>query len=151
MMTMTIDKGAAGNINKQFDYLKSAGVNNAMKALYIVAEKIKNEAQMRLRGRLHIVTSRLRNSLFIKTPQMQALSYSDKNGKQFMSELISVSLAPDELAIGTNVEYSEKIEALDSYLGWAVQSADVSRSIGEDMKQNMENIMKFGPGIIPAQ
>lgn len=114
---ITIDKSAMDNIQKQFNALKNGGGSSAYRALMKVAFKIKSEAQLRLTGRGHIVTSRLKNSIFVKSKKMNdvinasnSLSYSDGKGKSYKSDLSTVSLNDNEFAVGTNVEYAPAIE-----------------------------------------
>ena len=114
---ITVDKDSMDNIQKQFDALKSGGVSSAYRALMKVAFKIKSEAQLRLTGRGHIVTSRLKNSIFVKSKKMNdvqnatnSLTYSDGQGKSYKSDLTTVNLGENEFAIGTNVEYAPAIE-----------------------------------------
>ena len=150
MLELTLDKASTDNVQKQLDILRANGEYGALKAIYMVAEKIVNEAKMRLRGQKHIVTSRLRNSIFVKTPVKTSKSYTDKEGRNFTAELFSVSLTDDQCAVGTNVEYAEKIENMDPFIAWAAYSADVNNSVKDDMQKSMENVLKFGTGILPA-
>lgn len=150
-VSITLDQASKDHLDKQFRLLKEAGPRSVYSSLMKIAYKIKAEAQLRLKGRKHIVTSRLRNSLFVKTEKVSNESYSDNAGNSFVAELPSVTLDKYEVAIGTNVEYAQKIEDLDSYLGWAVQNVDVSRGLAEDVKPTLENAMKFGIGVIPVK
>jgi hypothetical protein len=77
--------------------------------------KIQTEARLRLTGRGHIVSSRLKNSIYVKTKTptitpTNTLSYSDSTGKSYSSELTTVSVGDLEGAVGTNVEYASAIE-----------------------------------------
>jgi len=76
---------------------------------------IRTAAQNRLKENGNIVTGRLRNSLFVKTPNQihakrasNALSYSYKGGSEKRS--LDVALRGFEGAVGTNVEYASSIE-----------------------------------------
>lgn len=151
MITITLDQASLDRLNKQMDVLRDGGKKAVSWSIRKIGDKIKNEAQMRLRGQTHIITSRLRNSLFVKTSTKPDFNFSDNKGNSFVSDLKTVSLDKGDIAIGTNVEYAEKIEMMDSYLEWAVRNVDVSRSIQQDMQNTMENVMKFGAGIIPEQ
>lgn len=150
MISITLDQASLDRLNQQMDVLRDGGTKAVSWSIRKIGDKIKNEASLRLRGQKHIVTSRLRNSLFVKTTTKPDFNFSDNKGNNFVSDLKSVSLDTGDIAIGTNVEYAEKIEIMDSYLEWAVRNVDVSRSIQQDMQQTMENVMKFGVGIIPA-
>jgi phage gpG-like protein len=116
-MKIEIDKASQDNLNRQFEALKVGAGRSMFSALMKVGFKIKTEAQLRLTGRGHIVTSRLKNSIFVKSKKMtdvlnskNQLTYSDKDGKSYNSDLSTVSLNEGELAIGTNVEYAAAIE-----------------------------------------
>lgn len=116
-MRIELDQASFDNIQKQFDALKENGGKSAYRALMKVAFKIKSEAQLRLTGRGHIVTSRLKNSIFVKSKKMNdvlnknnSLTYSDGKGKSYRSDLETVSLSENEFAVGTNVEYAPAIE-----------------------------------------
>ena len=39
---------------------------------------------------------------------------------------------------------------MDPFIAWAAYSADVNNSVKDDMQKSMENVLKFGPGILPA-
>lgn len=149
MVSIEIDQKSFENLNKQMEVLKQGIPRSLYSAITKIGYKIKTESQMRLRGMNHIVTSRLRNSIFVKSSGINSMAYQDKDGKSFISELQSITLSDNEVAIGTNVEYAEKIEIMDSYLQWATKNVDIEKSVGDDMQKNIENIIKFGPGIIP--
>lgn len=110
-----LDQDSFNNLKKQFDIVKTGMGKSFYKSLVKVAFKIKTTAQLRLTGRGHIITSRLKNSLYVKgikpinRPDNQ-LTYSDNKGKTYKSDLTTVSLKENELAIGTNVEYAAAIE-----------------------------------------
>jgi hypothetical protein len=149
-VSITLDKASKDHLDKQFKLLKEAGPRSVYSAIIKVAYKIRSDAQLRLRGKGHIVTSRLRNSLSVFTTLKKSIDYTDKDGKAFTAQLLTAAINKNEVAIGTNVEYAQKIETLDSYLGWAVSNIDISKSIGEEAKPTLENAMKYGKGIIPA-
>ena len=149
MVSIEIDQKSFDNLNKQMEILKEGTPRSLYSALTKIGYKIKSEAQIRLRGKNHIVTSRLRNSLFVKTKSKDSLSYQDSKGHSFVSDLRSIRVDENEIAIGTNVEYAEKIENLDSYIQWATMNVDISKSVQDDMQKTIENMMKFGLGVIP--
>ena len=68
------------------------------------------------------------------------MTYQDNNGQTFNAQLRSVSLSKDDIAVGTNVEYAPKIEHQDSFLYWAMKNVDVTKSVADDMR----NDLKFG-------
>lgn len=139
-----LDKASLNHLEKQFNALGTTIKEASPKAIFKVLMKIKTEAQLRLKGRNHIVTSRLRNSIFVKmnkianTPDNQK-SYTDKDGKRFNAELSTVKINSDnEGAVGTNVEYANKIEFMDSYLYWALRNVDIDKSVAEDIKNEIK-------------
>lgn len=148
-ISLTLDRASMDHLDRQFALLAQAGPRSCYSALHKIAKKITSESQMRIMGRQHVVTARLKNSIFTKTRQQPNFAYRDKLGNSFVSELQSVTLARMEVAIGTNVEYAAEIETLDSFLGWALNNVDITRSISEDAAVTMENVMRFGIGIIP--
>lgn len=113
-----LDKAAKKHLDRQFDILKRQGKRSAYWALMKVALKIKAEAQLRLTGRGHVVTSRLKNSIFVQAKDLSKatrakgnnLTYSDKNGKTYKSKLSTVTLDDYSFAVGSNVAYAATIE-----------------------------------------
>ena len=202
-----IDSVSLNNLEKQFNALGTTIKDAGAKAVFKVLMKIKTTAQNRLLGRGHIVTSRLRNSIYVQMNNMKetaknSRTYKDDTGKSYDSEMKTVTLANDlEGAVGTNVEYASDIEfgfrphvieaknggvlafqmktasnlktkqagyinrktgrfnkkaskntliyakrvrhpgyAGDSYLYWALKNVDVSKTVGEELKDSI----KFG-------
>lgn len=172
-----IDPRTLKHLSDQMDIMKQNAGKSMYEALIKVAFKIKTEAQLRLTGRGHIITSRLKNSIFVKGQKHinrpdNSLTYTDTKGKSYKSDLSTVKLAANELAIGTNVEYAPAIEfgsrphvieaknrkvlsngktffgkrvnhpgwSGDSFLYWAMKNVDVTKSVGDDMT----NDLKFG-------
>lgn len=152
-MRIELDQASFDNIQKQFDALKENGGKSAYRALMKVAFKIQTYARLRLTGRGHIVTSRLKNSIFVKSKKMNdvlnennSLTYVDNTGKSYKSDLETVNLSENEFAVGTNVEYGPFIElgtriyGGDSFLYWAMKNVDVMSDIVKDMQDDL----KFG-------
>lgn len=112
---LEVDKKTFDHVKSQLDALNTGGVQSAYRAIIKVLFKIKSEAQLRLTGRGHIVSSRLKNSIYIKTKTptitpTNSQSYSDNTGKSYNSDLTTVSVGDLEGAVGTNVEYASAIE-----------------------------------------
>lgn len=151
---ISIDKASQNNLNKQFEALKKGSDGSLYRALVKVLMKIKTEAQLRITGKGHIVTSRLKNSIYVKMKEPLEIAgtngnsrtYADKDGQTFSSELRSVSVKELEGAVGTNVEYADKIETMDSYLYWAMKNVDVMQSVAKDMTDDI----KFGKFLKPG-
>lgn len=112
---LNIDPRTLKHLSDQMDILQNNMGKSFYEALIKVAFKIKSEAQLRLTGRGHIKTSRLKNSLFVKASKPLSrpdnpLTYSDNNGHSYKSDLSTVQLKENELAVGTNVEYAAAVE-----------------------------------------
>lgn len=111
-----IDKSVLDNLQKQFTILGTTMDDAGPKAIFKVLMKIKTEAQNYLRGRGHIVSSRLRNSIHVQMMNKKGTgnnpdTYSDRSGQTYSSELKTVVLKNKfEGAVGTNVEYASAIE-----------------------------------------
>jgi len=110
-----IDKSVLNNLQKQFTALGTTMDDAGPRAIFKVLMKIKTEAQLYLTGRGHIITSRLKNSLYVKMPSVQNMpgndrTYSDTTGKTYSSDLTTVNLKDNEGAVGTNVEYAAAVE-----------------------------------------
>jgi hypothetical protein len=110
-----IDQASLKHVQNQINLLQQNGGRSFYEAVVKVAFKIKSEAQLRLTGRGHIISSRLKNSIYVKTqkptlrPDNQ-LTYSDNKGKSYKSDLGTVNVNANEVAVGTNVEYAAAIE-----------------------------------------
>jgi hypothetical protein len=151
---ISIDSSSLAHLQNQMRLLQAHGNRSLYNSLVKLAFKIKTEAQERLKGQRHVVTSRLRNSIYVQandpnkvnTPNNKP-NYQDKNSNTFNSQLQSVGLTDTELAVGTNVEYAPLIESYDSYLYWAMRNVNVEQSVAQDMR----DFMKFGTGVIPTQ
>lgn len=102
------------NVQKQLSILKAGAVRSAYSALSKVAFKIQSEAKNRLKGRNHVKSTRLRNSIHVQGEGTNIgdnkETYSDKNGKTYSSVLATVQLNKGEFAVGSNVEYASSIE-----------------------------------------
>jgi len=148
-----IDPRTLKHLSDQMDLVKKGAGKSMYRALIKVAFRIKSDAQLRLTGRGHIITSRLKNSIFVKSQKMSdvltsknGLTYTDNDKKSYQADLTTVKLGDNELAIGTNVEYAPFIEfgttkfSGDSYLYWAMKNINIQDTVG----QNMANDLKYG-------
>jgi hypothetical protein len=91
-------------------------------ALAMVLFRIKALAQLRLTDRGHIVTSRLKNSIYVQMPKQSQANkigreMGQENNKTYKyeggsgdREMKTVNLQVGEGAVGTNVEYAGAIE-----------------------------------------
>lgn len=158
---LEIEQEGLLNIQKQLSILREGAPRSAYSALKKVAFKIKSEAQNRLKGMGHIVTSRLRNSIHVQGEGANIGdnldSYSDQNGKSYSSILLTANTKKGEIAVGSNVEYASSIELGsrkhdipnafgkgikvehpgykgDSFLYWSFKNVDILKSTADDMR-----------------
>ncbi len=114
---ISLDANSLKHFNSQMEILRSNGKLSLYQALVKLSFKIKSEAQNRLKGQRHVVTSRLRNSIYVMAKKQEDVSkkdnsssYSDNTGRTYDAKLVSITPNDDELIIGTNVEYAGDIE-----------------------------------------
>jgi len=98
-------------LDRNFEVIKKEIPAATYEAMVVFLFGVKALAQNRLKDRKHIVTSRLRNSIYVhSTAKLQDnKTYSDTKGGTF-SATLDVPLKKHEAAIGTNVEYAVSIE-----------------------------------------
>ena len=107
-----IDRSSFDALNKNLDDIKKKIPLATYEALVAFLFNAKSLAQNRLKDHKHIVTSRLRNSIYVKSraKRQDNKQYNDSNGRSYSAELETVALKDQEAAIGTNVEYAAAIE-----------------------------------------
>lgn len=119
MIEVGIDKASEIRVQQAFDGLGDVpwfdGIN-------MVLVKMKSLAQLRLTDRGHIITSRLKNSIYVKSLKQTntdaiARQMGVDNSKTYQyaggndsRDLLTVKLGKNEGAVGTNVEYAGAIE-----------------------------------------
>ena len=145
---IVIDEMSRRNVLAALSGIQSIAWNIALaKVLF----SIKILAQLRLTEKMHIVTSRLKNSIYVKMPKQ---SDADKAGSEMGADndrryrwnavgkqkagtgdrdLSTVNLDVNDGAVGTNVEYGPKIERRDSFLYWAAKN--INKNVGEYFKE----------------
>lgn len=113
--TIQLQQASKENFDKQMKKLSKVAPETAFKGLVEMLFDIKELAQNKLKADKHIVTSRLRNSLFVKTLGQKYAKKANNTqsytaqGKVYKSDF-QVQLKKHEGAIGTNVEYAPAIE-----------------------------------------
>lgn len=113
--TIQLTRQSEANFKKQMKKLENLAPNEAFKGVVKLLFDIKLLAQNKLKADKHIVTSRLRNSLYVKTIGQKYAQRSNNSesynayGKTYKSDF-QVQLKEHEGAIGTNVEYGPAIE-----------------------------------------
>lgn len=133
-VTIELTQQSKKNIDLQMAKLKKLAPETARKGMFKILFQIKSLAQEKLSYDNHIITSRLKNSIYVQANNPKDISmpdnkekYQDKDGKSFDSKL-DVQLTDNEGAVGTNVEYAGKIEYLyDSFLYWAMKNVDLNK------------------------
>jgi hypothetical protein len=133
---MTIDPVSFKKLNKRFKLMGKHYPEETYRAIVKILFDMKLIAQRKIKADKHIVTARLRNSLFVKTiKQKFANRATNKKGYTFTGGSgdrdLNVKLRNDEGAFGTNVIYGQKIEDLDSFIEYAVQTVDVNKRLRE--------------------
>lgn len=115
-VTFELTEQSKRNIDLQMGKLKQLAPETAKKGMFKLLFDIKALAQNKLKSDSHIVTSRLRNSLYVQAGDQQyqngtdnSETYSDTAGKSY-SRKLDVALTDNEGAVGTNVEYAGAIE-----------------------------------------
>ena len=140
-----IDRKSNLLMQQQIDKMLEAGEKSGAEIITSLLFKMKAISQTRLTEREHVVTSRLKNSIFVKLGSgLKSLkksknkqNYKDNEGGRFVNGLKNVSLKETEGAFGTNVEYGEKIENRDSFLRFATRNIDkdVNKYVNEVAKK----------------
>jgi len=144
-VSMTVDPVSFKRLNKRFKTLGKAYPEETFRAIVAILFDIKLIAQRKIKADGHIVTSRLRNSLFVKTLK-QKFAKRSTNNKPYTfqggagSRDLNVQLDGQTGAVGTNVVYARKIEDLDSYLEYAVKTVNVNKRFQEIAKRANKRI-----------
>ena len=132
-------------LNKRFRLMDKHYPAETFRAIVAILFDMKLIAQRKIKADGHIVTSRLRNSIFVKTVKQQFANRStNKRGYSFQGGTgnrdLSVNLKNQQGAVGTNVIYGNKIEKLDSYLEHAAKTVDVNKRFREIPKRANKKI-----------
>ena len=144
---MKVDPISFKRLNKRFKLMGKAYPEETFRAIVKILFDIKLIAQKKIKADKHIVSSRLRNSIYVKTLKQKFAKKStnskvysypggiDKQGRKVpggsASRDLSVPLDGQSGAVGTNVLYGNKIEQLDSFLEHAVKTVDVNKRFQE--------------------
>lgn len=131
-VSLKVDPISEKKLKKRFKILSNAYPVETYKAMVAILFDMKLIAQRKIKKDKHIVTSRLRNSLFVKTPkQKHARRSTNKRVYSFQGgtglRFLSTDLKKGEAAFGTNVLYARKIEKLDSFIDFAAKNVDVNK------------------------
>ena len=113
---ISIDPVSFKKLDKRFKLLGKHYPEETFRAIVAILFDIKLIAQKKIKSNGNIVTARLRNSLFVKTPKQiyakrstNSLAYSYEGGSG-NRDLKSVNLLKHTGAVGSNVEYADAIE-----------------------------------------
>lgn len=112
---MHIDPRSMNQLKRKFNKLPMVTEKVVYKAMIGIGMDLTNQAKLLIKG-LHVITSRLMNSIFLKTkgksPMDANYSFDGGSGNRDFNAV----LTDNEVAYGTNVEYADHIERLDSYM-----------------------------------
>lgn len=138
--TITLMDSSRKNFQERLQFLEKKTIAETYRAMVKFLTNAQTLAKNKLKSDRHIVTSRLRNSIYVKTfDRKNEGTYRDNKGKTYNNR-IEVKIAENEMAVGTNVEYAEKIEFLyDSFLYWGVKHSDAEQ-MGRDISQKLLGI-----------
>jgi len=163
---LNVDTASQKQLSSKFRLMGTLYPEEVFRAIVEILFDIKLIAQKKIKSDKHIVTSRLRNSFFVKTPRQifakrssNSRSYTYPGGKDKRNPKIfheggsgdrglNTTLHGAEGAVGTNVIYGEKIEKLDSFLGHAVNSVDYNKRFNQAAKRVEKKLTKKGVSII---
>lgn len=145
--SIELTKQSKHNFDVQMNKLGTVAPEKAFKMIVTLLLDIKTLAQQKLKFNRHIKTSRLRNSLYVKTIGQKyanlpdnSISYKDKDNKSYSSDF-DVDLEKYEGSVGTNVDYASKIEYLyDSFLYWAMKNVNIEKRGRETAKELLNGI-----------
>lgn len=127
-----------GNLNKWEQIILKAAKKALIKGALVDVE---TGAKKKITQDGHIDTGRLRASIHTSYKGKETYSYSDNEGKSFTSRL-DVRYKEYNVFVGTDVHYSEKIEALDSYLFYAYKNG--KNNLPKRIQQEVSAIIKRG-------
>jgi len=127
-----------GNLNKWEQIILKAAKKALIKGALVDVE---TGAKKKITQDGHIDTGRLRASVHTSYKGKETYSYSDNEGKSFTSRL-DVRYKEYNVFVGTDVHYSEKIEALDSYLFYAYKNG--KNNLPKRIQQEVSAIIKRG-------
>lgn len=137
---ISIDPISHKKLNKRFKTLSKAYPNEMYQAIVAILFDMKLIAQKKIKADGHIVTSRLRNSLFVQTPKQKyanrvtnKISYTFQGGSGIRK--MRIRLREGEAAFGTNVEYAKYIEKLDSFIEYASKKVNVNKRFQQAVKR----------------
>ena len=158
---LKVDKISEKQLSTKFKVLEFLYPEEIFRAIVTILFDIKLIAQKKLKADGHIVTARLRNSIYVKSPRQifanrsnnkTAYTYpggTDKQGRKQPggsgNRDLNTSLRGAEAAVGTNVVYARNIEEKhDSFLQYAVDTVDSDKRFKEAEKRVKKRIMKKG-------
>jgi hypothetical protein len=122
-INLQIDPKSMERITQRFDHigknLGGAARTPLGDLLNSAALRLETLAKRKLTIGRHVVTGRLRSSIHAKLTNTDSYNYSDKDGNTFDGSIKETVSPGKSVVIGTNVEYAQKIELLDSYLYYA--------------------------------
>jgi len=138
--TIGFDKASKAKFEKKVNYYRILYPEQTFKAIVKIMFDIRLLAQRRLKDKSHIITNRLRSSIFVKTLKQKfanestnSTDYTDNTGKSFSRDF-DAKLSEHEGIVGTNVHYGKYVEKLDSFMAWAYNNVDMNKRFAEITK-----------------
>ena len=136
-----IDRRSLSKLDDRMEFVSKYYPKEVYRMLVSILFDIKLLAQKKIKKDKHIVTGRLRNSIYVKTKNQQFAKrasnrkiYSDNIGNAFDADL-NVYLRDFEGAVGTNVEYAKYIEDMDSFLEFALKNVDREKRVRQTIER----------------
>jgi len=134
--TIKIEERSYRDFQRKIGRMETVVVEWTYEAMIKFLTNAQTLAKNKLKSDGHIVYGRLRNSIYVKEKSGKNEGTYTANGKQYNNKL-EIQLKEDEAAVGTNVEYAEKIEFIyDSFLYWGVKHSDANQ-MGRDISQKL--------------
>lgn len=140
LVDIEVDKSSADLVKKGLRKFDGDIKQAIISAIHATGLRIESVAKLRLKGALgsakHWVTGRLASS--VHTEMEGVNTFEADQSSQSDDGSLGVDIGEMEAAVGTNVEYAQDIEDLDSFLRYAGENQ--SREL---VRKGMEEINKM--------
>lgn len=132
------------NLKKMPEKYQAAVMKAILKTAHVDVE---TKAKWKLTTDRHVDTGRLRASIHVQKKADTNFKYDvkrtrKKDGSLFLGGtfdgMLKTNIKPLSVIVGTNVEYAIKIERMDSYLFYALETS--REKLRQRIKQNIEKV-----------